>query len=326
MRTLVTGGTGFVGANLVRRLLQDGHDVTLIVRDGFNPWRIEGIQTDIELVHADLADRSAVERAFRSTRPEWVFHLAVHGAYPTQTDPTQVLTTNVLGTSHLVGAAVQTDCQAFVNAGSSSEYGLKDHAPVESEYIEPNSTYAVAKAAATMLCRQVARATGLHVPTLRLYSAYGPYEEPTRLVPALILRGLDGTFPPLANPKIARDYVHVDDVCTAFIRAATIPGQEPGAVYNIGSGIQTSLADIVGIVATLFDISDRPSWGSMGDRAWDTDTWVSNCSAAKEALGWDARISLSDGLADTADWFRANPELCTMYLRSMVPISVATQS
>src|SRR2546427_542530 len=97
-RVLLTGGTGFVGANLVRRLLADGHAVHLVVRPERSLWRLAGIRDDVKLHQASLEDRAAVERVVRRARPEWVFHLAAHGAYSWETDPDRILAVNLLGT------------------------------------------------------------------------------------------------------------------------------------------------------------------------------------------------------------------------------------
>src|SRR5678815_5617951 len=157
-RTLVTGGTGFVGANLARRLLADGHEVHLLVRPGHAKWRIDEIRNDVRLHQKQLADPAAVATVVRLARPEWIFHLAAHGAYPSQSDVQEMVRTNVTGTVNLVQAALAVSVGAFVHTGSSSEYGFKDHAPSETEWLEPNSAYAVTKAAATHYCRQVALA------------------------------------------------------------------------------------------------------------------------------------------------------------------------
>ena len=111
-----------------------------------------------------------------------------------------MLAVNMLGTVNLLTACLEVGFTGFVHTGSSSEYGFKDHAPREDEYLEPNSDYAVTKAAATLYCRQIAVDRGVNVTTLRLYSAYGPWEEPTRLVPTLIAKGLGGEIPELVSP------------------------------------------------------------------------------------------------------------------------------
>src|SRR5206468_2482049 len=122
----------------------------------------------------------------RAARPEWVFHLAAHGAYSWQTDLDRIMNTNFLATVQLIDACRAADCEAFVHAGSSSEYGFKASAPSEADALEPNSDYAVAKAAATSYGQLVARRDGFRAVTLRLYSVYGAFEDPRRLMPALV--------------------------------------------------------------------------------------------------------------------------------------------
>ena len=308
-RVIITGATGFVGANLARRLLRDGHELHLLVRQGYAPWRIDQLREDVHLHAVDLADQENLERIVGSIRPEWIFHLAVHGAYSSQQDVRQIIQTNIVGTVNLVEACAKIGFDAFVNTGSSSEYGFKDHAPLEQEWIDPNSYYAVTKASATLFCRYTAHSKRLHIPTLRLYSAYGPYEEPTRLMPTLIMRGLRGDLPPLVNPDIARDYVYIADVDTAYLLAATVQGQESGAVYNVGTGVQTSLRDVVDVARRVMSIDTQPEWGSMLERSWDTNVWVANRHKIQAELGWRPQYTFEQGFQAMVDWYRDHPEL-----------------
>jgi nucleoside-diphosphate-sugar epimerase len=303
-RVLITGGTGFVGANLARRLLQDGHEVHLLVRSGFNPWRIQSIQSALLLHETPLQDKDALISLVEKIQPNWIFHLAVHGAYSYQTDLDQIVQTNIISTINLVEACLRNGFEAFVNTGSSSEYGFKDHAPSESEWLEPNSYYAVTKASATLFCRYTAQSKVVHIPTLRLYSVYGSYEEPTRLLPTLIRHGLRGSLPPLVNPTIARDFVYIDDVIDAYLLAATQANQELGAVYNVGTGVQTTLSEVVEMARRIMDIAAQPEWGSMPDRHWDASVWIANNQAIKQALGWEAHYSFESGFSAMVNWMR----------------------
>ena len=306
-RVILTGASGFVGANLARRLLRDGHELHLLLRRNHHLWRIAAIQNDVQLHETDLSDEESLVRIVESICPEWVFHLAAYGAYSTQTDLRRMVWTNILGTMNLVQACLKTGFEAFVNTGSSSEYGFKDHAPAEDESLEPNSPYAVTKASATLFCRHTARSSQVHLPTLRLYSIYGPYEEPSRLIPTLVVRGLNGKLPPLVNPETARDFVYVDDVVEAYLLAATQPFEECGAVYNVGSGIQTTLREVVEVARRVMNIEDEPEWGSMPARQWDTQVWVSDNSKIRNELGWQPRFTLEQGLRETIDWLKENP-------------------
>ena len=312
-KVLITGASGFVGNNLARFLLDRGHETHLLLRKGHAQWRLKDILPDVRVHIADLSDPDAVAEAVKSARAEWIFHLAAHGAYSSQMDTETIVRTNIMGTVNLVQACLRTGFEVFVNTGSSSEYGFKDHAPSENEWLDPNSYYAVAKASATMFCRYTARTLGVRIPTLRLYSVYGPYEEPTRLMPALIVNGLEGRLPPLVNPKIARDFIYVDDVTAAYLSAATVESDDPGAVYNIGSGIQTSIAEVVEAARRTLGITTEPEWGSMKDRIWDTDTWVCDNRLAVEKLGWRPNDSFEKSFQKMVDWFRQNPEIIRLY-------------
>jgi dolichol-phosphate mannosyltransferase len=310
---LITGGTGFVGANLARRLLSDGHGVALLVRPGHRRWRLADVEEDFGWFEADLEDRSGLKRLLGELQPDWIFHLAAHGAYSWQTDALAIMQTNVMGTASLLEACLEAGFEAFVNAGSSSEYGRKDHPPTEEEALAPNSRYAVGKAAATMYCTQAAVAAGAPVTTLRLYSVYGPWEEPRRFIPQLVARGLAGRLPRLASPHTARDYVHVDDVCDACLVAARGSGR-PGAVYNVGTGVQTTLRQAVETARRVLAIDVTPRWGTMDDRAWDTSRWVADSTRLRDELGWRPAVDFEFGLARTADWLRSDPVLLDRYL------------
>ena len=224
-----------------------------------------------------------------------------------------MLETNVRGTVNLVRAGLETGVESFVNTGSSSEYGFKDHAPPEDEVIEPNSEYAVTKATATLYCAFMARAHAARIRTLRLYSVYGPWEEPTRLIPTLIVRGLHGQLPPLANPRVARDFIHVDDVCDAYLAAAADASAPDDAVFNVGTGVQTDLAGVVALTRRLLGVGEEPAWGTMPDRSWDTTCWVADTTRIREVLGWAPRHSLESGLAATIAWLRSDPRMLARY-------------
>jgi UDP-glucose 4-epimerase len=311
-RVLLTGASGFVGSCLARRLLTDGHDVQLLLRAESERWRLVGPLAALQVHEADLRDEHAVKRAVDAVRPDWIFHMAAHGAYSWQSDGQGIFQSNALGTLNLTCACVERGFEAFVHAGSSSEYGFKDHAPGEEELLAPESLYAVAKAAATLLCRQLAMRHGLRLATLRLYSVYGPWEDPRRLVPTLLAHALRGALPPLVDAATARDFVHVDDVCDALLLVAAASGSGE-AVYNLGTGVQTSVGELVELVRGLCDVTALPEWGSYGARSWDTSVWVADASKIRRELGWAPRRTLSDGLAGTASWLRESTELHERY-------------
>jgi nucleoside-diphosphate-sugar epimerase len=301
MKCLVTGGSGFVGANLVRRLLGDGHEVHLLLRPEYEGWRLNSHLSHCCVHLCDLQDAALVEQSVGAIRPDWVFHLAAYGAYPNQSDPAKVFTVNCLGSIHLVDSCSRIGVGSYINTGSSSEYGLKNHAPSEDDALNPISAYGVSKTAATQYCSMASRVQGLPSRTLRLYSVYGPLERPTRLIPTLLHHAKSGSWPPLASADAAHDFVYVDDAVEAFIRAASTEAQPPGAIYNIGSGIQTTLREVTAAVNELLPVPLPPVWGSMPDRPWDTSVWVANPTRAAEVLGWRTTTSLQEGLRLTLE-------------------------
>lgn len=308
-RVVVTGGTGFVGANLVRYLLDAGHELHLIVRPQHATWRLESIRERVHIHVLDLLDPAELERFFRGLSPHWIFHLAVYGAYSSQRDLGQMIATNITATANLLHASLNVGFESFVNTGSSSEYGIKQHAANEFESLDPNSYYACTKAAATHLCRHLARERDADITTLRLYSAYGPYEEPTRLIPTLALAALRGQLPPLVSPQTARDFVYVEDVCRAYLLAASRPQAERGAIYNVGSGVQTTLEEAVRQVREICQIDTLPQWGSMPNRQWDAQTWVADATKIERELGWQPECDFAEGFRRTMAWFVAHKDL-----------------
>lgn len=304
---LVTGGAGFVGANLVRRLIRTGSEVHLLLNEAIDIWRIKEVdgwsRHDIP-----LNDEGAVRDLMAEVEPRAVFHLAAHGAYSWQLDEQLMIETNILGTRNLLRAAADNGVDAFVTTGSSSEYGFASRATHEDDRLEPNSTYALTKAAATMYCRLIAAETGMWAPIVRLYSVYGPWEDPGRLFPALVGAAREGRLPVLAHPDTARDFVYVDDVLDALVLAATSRQRvldrtsDPARIFNIGSGRMTTLRTLVEIACQVFNVSETPDWGSMADRSWDAKVWLSDPTRAWTELGWKARVDLRTGLRGMGDW------------------------
>jgi nucleoside-diphosphate-sugar epimerase len=310
---IITGGTGFVGANLVERLVKDGHNVHLLVRPEYNEWRVRDLLPHLQIHIINLLDEEHLRTKVAAMRPDWVFHLATYGAYSRQDDLHTAIQTNFLGTVNLIEACRAAGFEVFINTGSSSEYGFKDHAPAEYEWIDPNSYYAVTKASATLFCRYTASRHNLTIPTLRLYSVYGPYEDRDRLIPKVILHGLQGTLPPLADPEIARDFVYARDVENAYLLLANQSHGTAGEVYNLGTGIQTSLRAVVALARQVFDLSVEPQWGTMQKRAWDTTIWKAN-NAALLDIGWQPEFTFEQGFRQTVAWFQNRPELLSYYL------------
>jgi nucleoside-diphosphate-sugar epimerase len=298
---LVTGASGFIGCCAVRRLLADGAEVHLLLRPDADTWRLTDILDGVRVHRVDLADAGAVEAAVRKSAPGAVVHLAAYGAYEWQAESRRILETNVAGSLNLLEASLAAGVGVFVNAGSSSEYGYKKEPMRETDRLEPNSVYAVAKAAQTYLASLMAGRGDMSTTTCRLFSVYGPWEEPTRLLPTVIRRARAGLPLEMTAPDTARDFVYVDDVLDAllgFDRLRTTNGE----VLNLGSGIQSTLRDVVDAVMAVVSSRSEVRWGAMAARRWDTNQWQADISKARTVLGWAPRRSLHEGIASMAEW------------------------
>lgn len=299
---LVFGAGGFMGSNLVRQLLKYRTDVYAVTSKVFIPWRLENIETK-HILQCDITLRDSVEALFAQYSPKTVFNFAAYGAYSKQDIASKIYKTNFLGLFHLLETAVDYPVSAFVHAGSSSEYGFNCSAPDETDELQPNSHYAVSKAAAAQLVFFYGKVKKLPIVNLRFYSVYGPYEEPDRLVPRLIQAALNETYPPLVQPDISRDFIYIQDALLATLRAANsnylyIAGES----INIASGIRTTLKDMVNRVRLLFDLKEEPPWGEMPNRHWDLKNWYGKTDKARKLLQWEAQISLEQGLKETEAW------------------------
>ncbi len=307
MRALVTGAGGFVGANLVRHLLDRGDEPVAMVRPGAIPWRLEDVAGELQIEFTDLRRTDAVTRCLERARPEVIFHLAAHGAYSWQTDLDTMLAVNVRATEALLEGARGLEAR-LIHAGSSSEYGFTDRPTTELDWVRPNSHYAVTKVAATHLCQLAAAEHGQQAVTLRLYSVYGPWEEPGRLMPALVDSALHGDYPPLVAPETARDFVWIGDVCDAFVRAALTDLGPADQVLNVASGRQATLRSLVATAQEVFGLHGEPHWGTMAARSWDTSVWVGDPTRAERSIGWRAVTPLSEGLAQMGEWMQGDPQ------------------
>jgi nucleoside-diphosphate-sugar epimerase len=300
---LVSGASGFVGNCAARRLLEEGYEVHALLRPEARPWRLRGLGPGFHGHTADVLDGGAVAAVVRVIRPGAVVHLAAHGAYESQSDAERILRTNVLGTLHLLQAAQAAAVRVFVNAGSSSEYGYKSRPMRETDCLEPNSAYGVAKAAQTHLCTVLARQGDTAVVTFRLFSVYGPWEEPTRLMPTALRRARAGLPLELVSRNIARDFVYVDDVLDVLLGFDRLAGLR-GEVFNVGSGVQSTLEDVVGAVEAAVGRPVEARWGALPPRRWDTTCWQADVAKTRSALGWSPRFGLHEGVARVAAWMQ----------------------
>jgi nucleoside-diphosphate-sugar epimerase/glycosyltransferase involved in cell wall biosynthesis len=302
----IFGASGFIGTNLIETILKNRSDCYAITHDVRQAWRLKLLNLRPEnILFCDILFKNAVNEIFQEYKPQTVFNLSAYGAYSKQNKSNLTYETNVIGTLNILEECKHIN--AYVHAGSSSEYGLNCEAPKESDRLIPNSHYAVSKVAASYLIEYYAKVHHIPCANLRLYSIYGPWEEPDRLIPKLIENAKQNKLPPLVSPHISRDFVYTTDCIKALINTAYYMNPAIfGESINIGTGTKTTMKELVNKVLELFKLDIQPEWGSMPDRKWDLKDWYGNYDKAKELIHWQPATTLEEGLIKTNEWQEEN--------------------
>jgi UDP-glucose 4-epimerase len=293
-RLLVTGASGFIGTRLCRRALEQGAIVHAVSRQG------QVVSDEIQWERADLTDQEAVQSLVHRLRPDVVLHLAseVSGA-PDRALVLPMLHANLVGAVNVMLACAQAECPRLIMAGSMEEPELGDPDAVA------QSPYAVAKWAAFAYARHFHALYGLSVAHLRIFMVYGPGQLDLRkLVPYATVSLLRGQSPKLTSGGREVDWIYVDDVVDAFLRAAVAPGMG-GKSVDIGSGALITARAVVDRLCVLVDGDVEPSFGALPDRQLE-HARVADPASAAEAMGWQPRMPLDEGLELTVEFYRSN--------------------
>lgn len=297
-RVLVTGGCGFVGSRLVRKLVERGDDVAVVDDLGLGgPENLGDVRESVEISQVDIRDEDAVVRAFRQLRPHHVIHLAaIHFIPACDRDPKRCIDVNVGGTQSVLEASAAVSVAALALASTAAVYAPADSAHHEGSALGPTDIYGLSKLFSEQLGELFSRRTGIPIGIARLFNVFGPGETNPHLIPAVIVQSGEGTQLRLGNLSTKRDYVFVDDVAEGL---AALPGaaQQGGSMTcNIGTGTESDGNEIV---AAIRELTGRPLEIAVDPdrvRASDRPHLLSDSSRAAELLGWYPRTDLAAGL------------------------------
>jgi UDP-glucose 4-epimerase len=309
VRALVTGAAGFIGSTLVDRLLADGHSVMGL--DNFATGRAGNLEHLVDnpeffFVDADIvtADLLAI---FDQHRPEVVFHLAAQiDVRHSVADPQFDASVNVIGTIRLAEAARRSGVRKIVNTSSGgSIYGAPPTYPTtEAVPTDPVSPYAAGKVAGEIYLNTFRRLYGLECSHIAPANVYGPRQDPhgEAGVVAIFARALLSDKPTkiFGDGSNTRDYVYVDDVVEAFLRASGTAGG--GQRFNIGTGVETSDRQLHSVVAAAVGAPDEPEFHPP--RLGDLRRSCLDVSLAERVLGWRPQVQLEEGIRRTVEYFR----------------------
>jgi UDP-glucuronate 4-epimerase len=310
-RILVTGGAGFIGSHLCRRLAEDGHDVTIL--DNFNDFydpaikraNVAALPPGVKLREGDLLDRGLLRDLFDEGQFASVVHLAARaGVRPSIEEPEKYLQTNITGTFHLLEEAKRTGVPQFVFASSSSVYGLAQTVPFREDLPLPQtlSPYAATKLAGEHLCGNYANLFGLRVVCLRFFTVYGPGQRPDLAIHKFTRRMLEGrSIPKFGDGETRRDYTYIDDIVGGILGALAYDAT-PFEIFNLGESETTTLNELIAQLEAATGC--RAVIEQLPEQKGDMPRTCADITKARELLGYAPTTPLSLGLPKFVEWYR----------------------
>jgi dTDP-glucose 4,6-dehydratase len=311
MNVLITGGSGFIGSNLVRLALAERPDWRVVNLDKLTYAGNAESLADVEsnpryrFVRGDIANGELVAEIVRSERIDAVMHLAAESHVDRSIlSPAVFIETNVRGTQVLLEAARELRVNRFLQVSTDEVYGSLGPTGVFTEEtpLAPSSPYSASKAGSDLLALAYAHTFGMHVVVTRCSNNYGPYQFPEKLIPLMIANGLeDKPLPVYGDGQNVRDWIHVEDHCRGLL--AALEQGKPGQVYNFGASSERRNIEIVKLVLELVGkpesliqyVKDRPGH----DRRYAIDA-----SRSCRELSWAPRHRFEEALAATVRWYR----------------------
>lgn len=302
MRVFLTGATGFLGSYVLRRLLASDNEVAILTRANSNTWRISSLLERVTQITGDFSSPAEISASLREFAPEVTIHLAWEGVGGKYRNDLRQIETNLLGSTKLLTTVTDAGCKAWVGLGSQAEYGPAN-AKIDEEYFpHPTTLYGASKLSTYLLSKQLCEQRGIRFAWLRLFSAYGPMDDPNCMIPGLINRLLAKEHIALTEGTQMWDYIHIEDAAEAVYQAAV--NDDAQGTFNLGSGEVQSIREIALQVRDLIDPSLNLGFGEVPFNENQVMHLQANISRLQSALGWNPNVELNYGLKQTVDWYR----------------------
>jgi UDP-glucose 4-epimerase len=303
MKVLVTGGAGFIGSHLVDRLIQEGHEVVVV--DNLSTGKRRNLNRAARFFKLDIQSWR-LERVFRNERPNVVMHLAAQmDVRKSVEDPVFDAQVNVLGTLNVLQQAVRHGVRKVVFSSSGGAiYGEQEIYPApESHVTRPLSPYGISKLCGEQYLSYYQRVSGLQMVNLRYANVYGPRQDPDGEagVVAIFIQKLLNNEQAIVhgNGRQTRDFIYVEDVVEANL---AVMGQETQGTYNVGTGEETSINDVLRILVGHTNSTCKELHGPA--KHGEQVRSVIDASKIRQELSWEPRTELNEGLKRTIDYFR----------------------
>lgn len=308
-RVLVTGAGGFIGSHLAERLVELGATTRALVHyraNGSWGWLDQSPRKDdLDVVAGDVCDRESMRQAMNGV--EMVFHLAALIAIPYSYHvPASFVATNVMGTLNVLQTARELGIERMIHTSTSEVYGTARYVPIDERHpLQAQSPYAASKIGADKLVESFACSYGVPVVTVRPFNTFGPRQSARAIVPTIITQCLTDRVVRLGNITPSRDLNFVSDTIEGFVRAAA-SSDAVGQTINIGSGRETTIADLAQMIASQLGrtLAVERDEERVRSAQSEVERLVADTTTARALLGWEPAVSLEEGLTLTIDWIR----------------------
>lgn len=302
MKVIISGATGFIGAATVAELTARGHEVHVLLRPGSNIARLKGIAGwhGVEITSWSAA---SLTKQLRALLPTALVHCAWQGVGGAERNESWQLTANLRLTVDLLDLAKRIGCSQWVSLGSQAEYGNLNQRISEECPVRPTTLYGKAKLIATETALAYCQTEGIKATVLRVFSTYGPSDNPAWFIPYIIRELMAGRAPKLTACEQKWDYLYVVDAARAIVR--TVEAQAVG-IFNLGSGVARPLRDIVEVIRNEIPMAVLPAFGALPYRS-DQVMWLeADITKLSQATGWFPSTSLESGIRNTVAIARTN--------------------
>lgn len=304
---LVTGGAGFIGSNIVKKLLENKESVRVL--DNLSTGKIENIKPfldKIEFINGDFTDLKVAKKAVKGV--DYVLHQGAIPSVPRSIDdPVETNNANILGTLNMLIASKDEGVKRFVYAASSSAYGDSPTMPKEeSMNVSPKSPYAIQKLTGEQYCQIFYKIYGLETVCLRYFNVFGPNQDPesvySAVIPLFIKKMLKGESPVIyGDGETSRDFTYVDNNVDANLKACIAPQKCAGEVINIACGYKISLNDLIEKINKVLGTKIKPIYKE--ERRGDVKHSLANISKAKKLLGYKPIVNFDEGLKKVIEFY-----------------------
>lgn len=303
-KVLVTGGSGFIGSHLTSRLINEGADVSIVVRYNSieHNVRLSPFWKELEIFEADIRNIDSL-RPLSSRKFDFIFHLAAYNHVGNSfLHVNEALDTNSNGTANLLETVDKYE--RFIYISTSEVYGLQDSVPfIEHMYPHPASPYSVGKYAGELYSLMKYKESSRSVVVLRPFNAFGPYQSTRAVIPELIVKCLSRVPVLTTEGRQTREFNFVTDLVEGMISAA-LAENVVGEVINLGTEKDIAICDVAKLIYEKTGAKSELKIGALPTRPNEIWEMRSDATKAKEILGWEPKISFEEGLDATIEWFR----------------------